>query len=369
VRDQVLDLVSRHLRHSLKPSGGGNYVTKCPFHKGGEEKKPSFSINPEKGLFNCFTCHVAGDVEYMLKLLGLPSFQVEVEIKSIKPLLDRNRELLRLEKQHAFTEKNPFEAPVILPEAMLGIYEWMPLKLVEAGFSPAVLQELEVGFDRVNQRITYPIRDFYGNLAGFAGGATLDWQAPKYKVYQGTRKNQDGTVVPGDFGDWFDEQFPGYRFENHEYLWNFHRVYKRLAATSDPSATVFVVEGYKACMWMVQAGYVNTVALMGSYISDRQRQLLQLLDAAIYLFLDNDDAGKKATIWVGELLFPSTRKGVHVVPYPEVDEDTQPDDYLPEGIHQFVQQAKPFETHQVEVLQSNPDLLKKIQKKRSRKWQ
>lgn len=367
MRDQVLALVSKHLKHPLKPSGGGNFVTKCPFHKGGEEKKPSFSVNPDKGLFNCFTCHVAGDVEYLLKLLGLPGFQVEVELKTIKPLLQANKERLKFEREHTFSKgSNPFEAPVILPEQLLGIYDWMPLSLVEKGFSPEVLQQMEVGFDRQQQRITYPIRDLYGNLGGIAGGATLDWQVPKYKVYQGSSRDPQGRKVLGDFGQWFDDEYPGYRFENHHFLWNFHRVHKRLREASDPNATVFVVEGYKACLWMVQAGYWNTVALMGSYISERQVQTLSLLNVNVALFLDNDEAGRKATIWVGELIWKKMYGKVFVVPYPEVDEDTQPDDYLPEGIHQFVSKSRKFLDHQLVAMQYNPELREKIQ--RRRKW-
>jgi DNA primase len=372
VRDLVLDLVTRHLKHPLRPSGNGNYLTKCPFHKGGEEKKPSFSINPDKGLFNCFTCHLAGDVEYMLKLVGLPTFQIEHEIKNIKPLLQKNRELMQYQKEHTFsTGENPFLAPVVLPEQLLGVYEWMPTSLVEKGFDPAVLQSMEVGFDRNQQRITYPIRDLEGNLAGMSAGATQPWQVPKYKVYQGAQKDEKGVRHTGDFGERFDENYPGYTFENHNYLWNFHRVFKRLAGMSDPSSSLFVVEGFKACLWMVQAGYWNTVALMGSYISERQVQTLSLLNTTVYLFLDNDEAGKRATIWVGELLWKKMYGKVRVIPYPMEDagEDTQPDDYELAGIPTFVQRHQSFMEYQLAVMQSNPALREKISKRRRSKWQ
>jgi len=369
MREQVLELVSRHLKHKLNPSGGGNFVTKCPFHKGGEEKKPSFSVNPDKGVFQCFTCHVSGDIEYLLKLLGLPSFQIDVEIKHIKPFLEKNKEQLRFEKQHQFSKgTNPFEVPIELPEQLLGVYDWMPLKLVEQGFQPEVLQKMEVGFDRNQQRITYPIRDLYGTLGGIAGGATLDWQSPKYKVYQGGGRDQWNRKYFGDFGDWFDEQYPGYRFENHNYLWNFHRVLKNLRATSDPNATVYLVEGYKACMWMIQSGFENTVALMGSYVSEMQIQSLSLLTCNVVLFLDNDQAGRKATVMVGELLFRKMYGRIWVVPYPQEDDETQPDDYESEGVRQFVEAKRPFLQYQVEAMLSNQELREKIEKRRRKIW-
>jgi DNA primase len=139
---------------------------------------------------------------------------------------------------------------------------------------------------------------------------------------------------------------------------------------SDPNATVFIVEGFKACMWMLQAGYKDTVALMGSYISDRQQMMLHRLSTNIVLFLDNDKAGREAAVWVGELLFKPMRGRITVVQYPQEDEDTQPDDYLPDGIHQMVQCRVPFNQYVQRECSRNEVLKQKLDKKRSRRqWQ
>ena len=37
---------------------GANYIGNCPFHN---EKTPSFSVSPEKGIYKCFGCGKAGD--------------------------------------------------------------------------------------------------------------------------------------------------------------------------------------------------------------------------------------------------------------------------------------------------------------------
>jgi DNA primase len=345
MREHVLALLQRHLPGSVRPGAGGNVLMKCPFHKGGQEVKPSFSVNIDLGVFHCFTCHTAGNIGYMLRLLGLSRAQIDQELAAIKPELDANRQKADFEKQHFFQQRDPFKAQWELPETLLGVYEWCPSQLLEQGFSMELLRDFEVGFDRLGQRITYPLRDMYGTLAGIAGGRTLPQQEPKYKVYQGGYRDEKHRWIVGDFGEWFDEQFPGFKCENHDFLWNYHRVYPRLmGATSEADSSIFLVEGYKACLWMAQCGYQNTVALMGSYVSETQQRMLHRLGGWVYLFFDNDKAGREATKRIGRLLWRPLHGRLKVVPYPVEDVeaslagegDSQPDDYETQGVHQMV---------------------------------
>lgn len=344
MRDHVLAMLGRYMPGKLKPSGENQIITTCPFHKDGQERKPSLSINVEKGLFQCFTCHEKGTIRDLLRMLHVAESTIESEIKVIQPYLDRQKELFKVERQHSFSLRDPFKTEFVLPESLLGVYEMCPTNLVNDGFKVELLKDMDIGYDRTNNRIMYPLRDMYGNLAGFSGGVTefTQHQHPKYRVYQGRRKGLDGKYLPSDFGTWFDDDddLKDYRCENHDFLWNFDRVFKR--RLSDPTATVFVVEGFKACLWMIQSGFLNTVALMGSYISDRQQQMLHLLGWQVVLFLDNDQAGMRATEMVGDLLWKPMYGMVKVVPYPEEDFDTQPDDYEEEAVRQMESQKKTF---------------------------
>jgi DNA primase len=342
MREEVLSLLQRHLAGPFRQAGGSNVLTKCPFHGGGQERKPSFSVNLEKGVFQCFTCHEAGDIRLLLKKLGLPRVLVDNETQFIQPLLDRQRELHKLERANTFKNSDPFKADFVLPEQFLGVYEVCPTLLLEKGFNIRLLQDLEVGYDRFNQRITYPLRDMYGNLAGISGGATQPWQSPKYNVYQGGRRLEHGQWQVGDFGKWFDETYPGYRCENHDFLWNFDRVWPRLEALSASDATLYIVEGFKACMWMIQAGFQNTVALMGSYISDRQQKMIHRLGCTVVLCLDNDKAGLNASERIGDLLWQPMYGRVKVMKYPEGHQDTQPDSYPAEVLVPMVGASKPY---------------------------
>ena len=354
MREHVLALFQRHLPGKLRPTGGANYQTTCPFHKGGQEKTPSFSINVEKGVFHCFPCHEAGGLKRFLRMLGVARSTIDAETRVVEPFLQRNEQNAKLAKRHAFAQKDPFKASPVLPEALLSLYDFAPTKLVDDGFDPKLLQDLDVGYDRKSDRITYPLRDLYGDLAGISGGANQRGLVPKYKVYQGGRWDAEKRWIPGDFGQNFDEEFPGYTCENHRFLWNYDRVYPKIVASSDPDAKVFVVEGFKACIWMMMAGYWNTVALMGSYISENQQRLVHRLGCPVVLMLDNDDAGRRATMSIGDLLWKPMHGRVKVLPYPQNDvgasiadpqQSTQPDDYELSALRDMEKATVPFAQH------------------------
>lgn len=55
---------------------GGRYWACCPFH---QEKSPSFSVSPDKGLYYCFGCHASGDVFTFVQKMENLSFAEAVE--------------------------------------------------------------------------------------------------------------------------------------------------------------------------------------------------------------------------------------------------------------------------------------------------
>ena len=62
-RLDIVDVVSQQV--VLKKSGN-HYWGLCPFHK---EKTPSFSVNPQKGIFKCFGCGEGGDaISFLMKI-------------------------------------------------------------------------------------------------------------------------------------------------------------------------------------------------------------------------------------------------------------------------------------------------------------
>src|SRR6201986_4686832 len=55
---EATDLVALAGEHLAPKRAGRRFVGLCPFHP---EKSPSFSINPEQGVYYCFGCQASGD--------------------------------------------------------------------------------------------------------------------------------------------------------------------------------------------------------------------------------------------------------------------------------------------------------------------
>lgn len=309
----VVDEISKYVP-GLKKGAGNNWIGFCPIH--GEQagkSKPSFSFNAATGMWYCFAGCGGGGLPTFLKLLDVPRPRVDSMMERLKPHLSP------VEKKQDLTQsRGLFQTPYPLPEKILGLYEECPLSLIEAGFTEETLWTHDVGFDEEQQRITFPIRDLSGTLAGISGRDVTGHALEKYKVYQ--RELQD-------IG------FHNYRIEKGHYLWRWDRVYPNVYGNPE-RPPVYVTEGFKACLWMVQNGFPNTVALMGSSMTDVQKMFLERLGGPIILCLDNNPAGIKGTARIGYRLSGAR---VLVMRYPP--EVQQPDGLFTEALQDAVHRA------------------------------
>lgn len=322
LRDMIMQELPKLLRF-VKPSGTDNMGGPCPFHGGGEEKNPSFYVNVNNGLFFCHACGVKGTFVQFLKRMGVRSDKIDLLARVA------DEEQPKKKRVRALDHKGTY----ILSETILGALDYCPEDLLSAGFDMKLLHSLDVGFDHQAMRITYPIRDLYGNLVGIAG-RTVTNAIPRYLVY---RAEDLKRFAPMDE----PEKYANYQtIKNHEYIWNMHNVFPGLFYGEE--ADIIVVEGYKACMWLLQHGYTNTVALMGSHLTAKQEALLAKLKGTIFLFLDHNPAGWGGTFEAGRAL-TNRGKTVRVFSYPlDVEEGAQPDSLFPEELEAGLNKASPF---------------------------
>jgi len=305
--ESVLEEASRYLRF-VKTSGPNNIGGPCPFHNDGQEKRPSFYINTATGMFLCHSCGIKGSFPQFLKLMGASAAKIDLVL-----------ELARAEQIEKAPKAFDLRSQHYLSEGLLGILDYCPSDLVDAGFSKELLRKLDVGFDREALRITFPIRDLYGNLVGISG-RTVTNAFPRYKVYK-----QDDIVRVAGGDQEARTKYHNYDIKNHNYFWNMHNVWPGVFFGN--TDTLIIVEGYKACIWMMQCGIDNVVALQGARMSQVQEATLSKLDVRVILYLDNNKAGRTGTVDTGRRL-NKQGKHVYVVEYPDdAEEGAQPDTY------------------------------------------
>lgn len=299
VEDKVMATLEQYIDGPIRKAGPSNVIMRCPFHS---DNSPSFAMNIFNGLFICYACGEKGGFRSFLYKLGLSQEDVQhhfgLTLQRLQenapppPDLDNPGVIVDDTNRH-------------IPPDLLGIFHKCPMSLLDEGFSEDVLQDFGVGVDERHNRITFPLRDMQGTLVGISGRALLDSMEMRYKVYKEEYRTWD---------------LPPYETDKSLLLWNAHKV------LTNPGPLV-IVEGFKGCMWVHQAGIPNVVALMTKYMSWAQRWLIQKHGGPYILMLDNDEAGIQGTISVGKSL-SEVSPHVRVVDYDEEQPTDVPQEYI-----------------------------------------
>jgi len=317
IDSSVLEVANTYLA-GIKRSGPENIMAICPWHTrqdGSPERNPSFALSLTTGLWICHTCKERGTFRSLLKAFDLPANIIQARYEVLFEELAQNLDRKPRPERVIIEDTPP------LDESCLGLFDYISEQMLDWGFTEETIQAFNVGFDKKNLRITFPLRDFSGRLRGISGRTVVD-AVPRYKIYDDK-----------DLGPW-GVQAP--KVERSGLLWNAERVYP--ATYFRPGVDVVVVEGFKACMWVYQAGVQNVVSLVGSYLSDQQCMILERMGGPFYFFLDNDLAGQKGTAYGMKRLAKSCE--VKVALY----EEKQPTDLSEEGVLLALDGAQDFFT-------------------------
>jgi len=285
-------------------SSSYNVAAYCPFHKGGRESKPSFYIyvgpptsGKRPGAAFCHTCNEGWSFTGLLKKLAVPNKIID----SIRQHVDYSAPEPKTPLKMVFSWD-------VLPEAILGTFSYLPKKLIDDGFTTDTLLNYEIGFDRSRKRIIFPIRNHHGELVAISG-RTISGRWPRYKIYKSE----------------LEEVINNYSFDKKTVLWGLEKFYEtRMYTDTKIDTPVVVCEGFKAALWVVQSGYPHTVALLGSYLSKEQEMLLSRVTNNVVLFLDNDEAGCKATEKIADNQLGGV--SIKIAKYKDNDKNKSPDD-------------------------------------------
>lgn len=313
----VSALVGRKVRLIRK---GREHTGLCPFHN---EKTPSFTVNDDKGFFHCFGCGAHGDViTFAMETEGL-SFPEAVEKLAGEAGLavpraspeERAREARRTTLYEVIEQACAwFEAQLRTPEGLPG-YDY----LKNRGFGDEVIARHRLGFapdgrgrlaaamkalgieqnqlveagliklpegggeprDYFFNRVTFPIGDRRGRIIAFGGRILGDGQ-PKYLNSPDTPLFHKGRVLYG---------------------WAAAREAAR------DRGTVIVTEGYTDVIALARAGFANSVAPLGTALTEDQIvELWRMADEPVLCF-DGDNAGQRAAFRAADRALPLLKPG------------------------------------------------------------
>ncbi len=342
----VVELIGSYV--TLKKVGQ-NFQGLCPFHN---DKTPSFSVSPEKKIFRCFGCGASGNaITFVRKHKNLP-FPEAVRLIAGKNGIpmetqeDKRRELLLLclakaEEEFASQLKSgAYPSPLeylkergIRPETQgeFGLGYAGSVKDLIAALKKSGIKEkgipLSLGLLREKERgvtcpfmgrIIFPITDQGGQTVGFGGRAIDTAQQAKYV------NSSDSPAF------------------------NKRKVLFGLSKVEISNDTVLVVEGYFDVLTLHQAGFKNTVGLLGTEISAEQMRILGSLARNAVLIFDGDLSGQAALPKC--LKVARQNLTVKAVALPEGD----PDEFLRKGkaveFAALIEKAKQLRGAAVEVI-------------------
>jgi len=303
-----LDIVDTVSQYVVLKKNGANYWGICPFH---DDKHPSMSVSPSKGIYKCFSCGAGGDAlnflvriqnrgykEVILELAE--KFGIELPKKfspSDKTKSQKEQMLKACEKAAQFyndqlktsAESNKAMSYLkgreisdeIIADYNLG---WAPNKYdnlynaLKKDFSDEILEKAGLilksnkggWVDRFRNRIIIPIQDEKGNFIAFGARAVDEGQNPKYL-------NSSDSLI----------------YSKSKTLFG---LYTAKDAIKEKDS-VIIMEGYFDVISAQAHGVKNAIASCGTALTPEHVKMLSRYTKSrrIYLSFDTDTAGINAT--------------------------------------------------------------------------
>lgn len=326
----IVAIIGEHIRLEKK---GNDYKGICPFH---DDSNPSLSVSPNKKVFKCFSCGETGNAITFVQKFKHISFpeavkyvggKCGIEVNTGNNSHQQNYEKLYKIMQDAtsyyeFYLKNSIEGKNALEylhnrklddqiikrfriglssnesnllfEAMTKKEEpYLPVDLIKCGLIR------DNHSDMFRNRIIFPIDDSNGNVVGLSG-----------RIFNSNQKNEP-KYINSQENDIFKK---GNILYNYSYSLNDIKKKNR----------IYIFEGFMDVIAAYKANVLNTVATMGTALTENHIRMIKKLTSNIVLCFDGDIAGITATKRAISL-FLKENMNVNVMLLPE---GMDPDEYL-----------------------------------------
>lgn len=338
---------------------GKNFFGVCPFH---DDSNPSLCVSREKQIYTCFSCHATGNVYTFLMNYDHIGFR-----EALKYLGDKvgvNVSSINIQKKSTKFDKfyEAYNFSVKYFQNNLSSTKGKAARnyLSNRGINEATIKEFEIGLsldtrddltkllvnkkydlgelnriglssddhDIYNDRIMFPLYNVSGQVVGFSG-----------RIYNDNGQNKYLNTKETDI------------FKKGEMLYHYHIAREECRLQK----SVIVMEGFMDVIRASTIGIKNTVALMGTALTNNQFNLIKRLSNNIILCLDGDGPGVHAMLSIGDHLLEQGVE-VKVVVLPN---DDDPDSFiLKNGKDRFVgliENALNFSDFKMQQLRKNVD--------------
>ena len=293
---------------------GTSYKGLCPFH---DDRTPSFSVSPVKGVYKCFSCGAAGNVVKFIMEHEQMTYPEALKWLANKYHIEvHERELTNEEKQQENERESMFLvnewAAKYFSDILHNDVDGMAIGMQyfrSRGFRDDIIRKFQLGFclssrhafadaalkagfqrdfliktglcferengeliDRFNGRVMFPWVSVSGKVTAF-GGRLLD---SRTKGVSQKYVNSPDSVI----------------YHKERELYGIFQAKKAIAKHD----LVYMVEGYTDVVSMHQCGIENVVANSGTALSVHQIRLLHRFTPNIVLLYDGDEAGQHAAL-------------------------------------------------------------------------
>ena len=314
----IVSLVSEYVKLEKR---GQNYLGLCPFHN---EKTPSFTVSPEKKIAHCFGCGKGGNIFQFVSLIENITYNQAIAKLGTRLGLDLES---NDNKEASYDLNNEFDIMYYGHRLLADYYNYILLNTKEAedalkylldrGLSEDVIKDFNLGYAPRDNNIA--LNFFNSNKINLdlmveAGLLGKNDNGDYYDVFKDRvmfpiKNNQNQVVAFSGRTMSSDKSVPKYYnthetkiFEKRTVLYNFSDARSFIAKENE----VILCEGYMDVIKAHQNGMKNAVALMGTNIDNNKLKELLSLVKKITLSLDNDEAGSKAQIEIGNRIIQTT---------------------------------------------------------------
>lgn len=277
-------------------------------HTKGYDSRPSMGISIQdrgQSLVHCFTCRWAGTLERLvdeMHFYGMVESEVALKLRKYIAGLEEVPLEDLLDAVQGYDVEEEVLEDEIHDEALLAPFARKTNRyLLNRGIKLKTIKAWEGGFDRNTKRVTFPVRNWRGQLVGCVGRAVHDGIKPPYMNF--------------------------WKFSKGRFLFGEHKVSRE--------TSMVVVEGPLdvVSVWQKLAEEsllhkYSVVGLFGAIATMMQIRKLVRLGKDVILFLDNDTAGLDGKKRLGNALQKQVL--VRTVNYPKPDMD--PDEVARAGV-------------------------------------